>query len=184
MLFQFLIPLLLDQIDLWYWIIITCINMLKLYLYENIHVPIWVQLCHSTLEFNVLFCLFVFCCCCFLFHLILHNSRLIDIRTCMSFNSMWPVGAIWRHRSRSTLAQLMACMTAPSLYLIRRWLIISKVCWHSHDGKFTRHIKYICHWYEFENYWFNINVASPRGQWVKHALQCVYGACSNPWMSY
>ena len=55
------------------------------------------------------------------------------------FNSLWPDDAIWRHRSGSTLAQVMACcLTAPSHYLNQSWLIISKVLCHS----------------------------SPRGQWV------------------
>ena len=36
-----------------------------------------------------------------------------------------------RHRSWSTLAQVMACcLTAPSHYLNQRWLIISEVLWY------------------------------------------------------
>ena len=43
-------------------------------------------------------------------------------------NSLRPSDAIWRHRSGSTLAQVMAwCLTAPSHYLNQCWLIISKV---------------------------------------------------------
>ena len=43
------------------------------------------------------------------------------------FNSLWPSDAIWRQRSGSTLAQVMACcLTAPSYYLNQCWLIISK----------------------------------------------------------
>ena len=43
-------------------------------------------------------------------------------------NSLGPSDAIWRHRSGSTLAQVMACcLTAPSHYLNQCWLIISKV---------------------------------------------------------
>ena len=42
-------------------------------------------------------------------------------------NSLRPCDAIWQHRSGSTLAQVMACcLTAPSHYLNRCWLI-SKV---------------------------------------------------------
>ena len=42
------------------------------------------------------------------------------------FNSLWPNDAIWRHRSGSTLAQVMAyCLAAPSHYLNQCWLIIS-----------------------------------------------------------
>ena len=54
-------------------------------------------------------------------------------------NSLRPSDAIWRHRSGSTLAQVMACcLTAPSHYLNQRWLIISKVLWHSSEGNFIR----------------------------------------------
>ena len=43
-------------------------------------------------------------------------------------NSLRPSDAIWRHRSGSTLAQVMACcLTAPSHYLNQGWLTISKV---------------------------------------------------------
>ena len=42
--------------------------------------------------------------------------------------SLWPNDAIWRHGTRSTLAQVMACcLTAPSHYLNQCWLILSKV---------------------------------------------------------
>ena len=54
-------------------------------------------------------------------------------------SSLWPNDAIWRDRSWSTLAQVMACcLTAPSHYLNQCWLIISKVQWHSSEGNFTR----------------------------------------------
>ena len=54
-------------------------------------------------------------------------------------NSLWPSDAIWRQRSGSTLAQVMAwCLTAPSHYLNQCWLIISKIQSHSSDGNFTR----------------------------------------------
>ena len=54
-------------------------------------------------------------------------------------NSLRRSDAIWRHRSGSTLAQVMACcLTAPSHYLNQCWLIISKVFWHSSEGNFLR----------------------------------------------
>ena len=48
--------------------------------------------------------------------------------------------AIWRHRSGSTLAQVMACcLMASSHYLNQCWLIISKVLWYSSsEGNFIR----------------------------------------------
>ena len=41
-------------------------------------------------------------------------------------NSLWSCDAIWRQRTESTLAQVMACcLTAPSHYLNQCWLVIS-----------------------------------------------------------
>ena len=46
-------------------------------------------------------------------------------------NSLWPDDAIWRHRSGSTLAQVMVwCLTAPSHYLNHCWSIIREVQRH------------------------------------------------------
>ena len=47
---------------------------------------------------------------------------------CHCFNSLGPSDAIWRQRSGSTLAQVMACcLKALSHYINQCWLIISKV---------------------------------------------------------
>ena len=64
------------------------------------------------------------------------------------FNSLWPGDPIWRHGTRSTLAQVMACcLTAPSHYLNHQcWLIISKIQWHSSECNFTRDTSAIGHW--------------------------------------
>ena len=44
-----------------------------------------------------------------------------------ALNSLWPSDAIWRHRSGSTLFQVMACcLTAPSHNLTICWLITSE----------------------------------------------------------
>ena len=44
-----------------------------------------------------------------------------------SVNSLWPNDAIWRHRSGSTLTQVMACcLTTPNHHLNQCWRIISK----------------------------------------------------------
>ena len=54
-------------------------------------------------------------------------------------NTLWPSDTIWRHRTGSTLAQIMACcLTAPSHYLNQCWLIISKSHWHLGDRHFTK----------------------------------------------
>ena len=50
-----------------------------------------------------------------------------------SFNSLWPGGTIWQHRSGSTLAQVMACcLTAPNHDLNQCWLIINLNSSHIH----------------------------------------------------
>ena len=65
----------------------------------------------------------------------------------ISFNSLWPSDTIWRLRSGSPLAQVMACcLTAPSHYLNQCLLIVSKIKLHSSDGKFTRDTSVINDW--------------------------------------
>ena len=61
-------------------------------------------------------------------------------------NPLRPSDAIWRQRTGSTLAQVMAwCLTAPSHYLNQCWLIISEVQWNSYKGNFTRDSSIINH---------------------------------------
>ena len=89
------------------------------------------------------------------------------------FNSLWPSDTISRHKSGSTLAQVMACcLTAPSHYLNQCWLTISNVQWHPSLSNFTRDASAISHWNQLENYLPIILFKSPRGQWVK--LLCLY----------
>ena len=60
--------------------------------------------------------------------------------------NLWSSDAIWRHRSGSILAQVMACcLMAPSHYLNQWWLVISKVQWDSPESNFTRNISVINH---------------------------------------
>ena len=62
-------------------------------------------------------------------------------------NSLGPSDAIWRQRSGSPLAQVMACcLTAPSHYLNQCWLFISKVKWRSSKDNFTRDTSAINLW--------------------------------------
>ena len=59
-----------------------------------------------------------------------------------AINSLWPGDTIWRHGTRSALAQVMACcLTAPSHYLNQCWLIIGEVPWHSSQGIISRQVK-------------------------------------------
>ena len=63
-----------------------------------------------------------------------------------AIDSLWPRNTIWRHRSGSTLVQVMACcLTAPSHYLNQCWLIISKVQRHSAERNLTRNNPAISH---------------------------------------
>ena len=45
-------------------------------------------------------------------------------------SSLWPSDTIWRHRSGSTLAQVMNwCLTGTRHYMRQRWIIISEILW-------------------------------------------------------
>ena len=55
-------------------------------------------------------------------------SKRDSIQVRLNIISLWPSDAIWRHRSGSTLAQVMACcLMAPSHYLNQCWLVISEI---------------------------------------------------------
>ena len=81
-------------------------------------------------------------------------------------NALWPRDAIWRHRSGSTLAQVMACcLTALSHYLNQCWLIISEVLCNSYDDRPANHYAFcvitthfecqIRHYASLSNMWEN-----------------------------
>ena len=83
-----------------------------------------------------------------------------------SFNSLWPSGPIWQHRSGSTLAQAMACcLTAPNHHLNN----VDLSSWRSSDI----HLREI--WQEIpqpsvtkmilKNYLTKLSFKSPRDQW-------------------
>ena len=58
-----------------------------------------------------------------------HQPVILKSFQYLGINSLWPGDTIWRHRSGSTLVQVMACcLMAPSHYLNQCWLIISEVC--------------------------------------------------------
>ena len=78
---------------------------------------------------------------------------------------------LWQHRSRLTLAQVMAwCLMAPSHYLNQCLLIISEGLWHSLEGRSLGNNPGICHWDVSKNHTINITSTSPRGQWVNGKL--------------
>ena len=69
-------------------------------------------------------------------------------------NSLWPNDAIWRHRSRSTQAQVMAwCRQAPSHYLNQCWLTVSTDQWRLSMGNFTRDTPAIIHGNRLQFVW-------------------------------
>ena len=75
---------------------------------------------------------------------ILTIQLVISVSICI--RSRWPSDALWRQRSGSTLAQVMACcLTAPSHYLNQCRLIFSEVQWHSYKVNFTRDASTITH---------------------------------------
>ena len=65
----------------------------------------------------------------------------------INLNSLWPSDTICRHKSGSTLVQVMACcLTAPSHYLNQCWLIISKDKRYLSECNFTRDTSASSHW--------------------------------------
>ena len=82
-------------------------------------------------------------------------------------NSLWPTDAICRHRSGSTLVQVMDwCLTAPSHYLDQCWLLISEVLWHSFEINSTARAQAIILHNELKSYILKITVISTRGHCV------------------
>ena len=70
-------------------------------------------------------------------------------------DSLRPCDAIWRQRSWSTLAQVMACCLAtPSHYLNQCWLFINWILWHSPKTNFIENIQDINSLNEFEKLLF------------------------------
>ena len=63
----------------------------------------------------------------------------LSIHAADGINPLWPSDAIWRHRSRSPLVQVMACcLTAPSHYMNQCWFIIIKALCHLSEGIIMR----------------------------------------------
>ena len=82
-------------------------------------------------------------------------------------NSLRPSDAIWRHRSMSTLVQVMAwCCQAASHYLNQCWLVISKVLWGSREDNFTRDTSAVNHKHWLEKYISKISFKFPRVKWL------------------
>ena len=81
-------------------------------------------------------------------------------------NSLAPNDAIWRQRSSSTLAQVMACcLTAPSHYLNQSWLINTKILRHSSEGIIMKRMEDTYKQNKNEIWIFKFASRSPRDQW-------------------
>ena len=96
-----------------------------------------------------------------------HSLKLCSYHGKGCFNSLWPNDGIWRQRSGSTLAQVMACcLTVPSHYL-------NVLIYHQWGP-----LAFI--WVQFyfihqslklaEKLLPYISLKSPRGQWVKQVI--------------
>ena len=77
---------------------------------------------------------------------VLHSE--LTLISCLGLlNSLSSGDAIWRHGTRSTLAQVMTCcLTAPNPYLNQCRLAITTVLWHSLDDCFSTCALAINHW--------------------------------------
>ena len=76
-----------------------------------------------------------------------------------------------RHRSRSTLDQVMAwCLTAPSTCLYQCWLITKGVLWGSPESNFPRNFHENNPKYVFGDYTFKMTTTSPMCLWVRCLL--------------
>ena len=90
----------------------------------------------------------------------------VTVSSELTSNVLFPSDTIWRHKSGSTLAQVMACcLTAPIHYINQCWLI-NKVQWHSSQCNFTRDASAISHWNYLENHLSKFLFKSPWDQWL------------------
>ena len=90
---------------------------------------------------------------------------------------------IWRHRTRSTSAQIMAwCLMAPSHYLNQCWFIICKVMLHLSKDVIMNKSEYSIKKNITENRIFKIVSTSPRSQWVHFHMKrtFIHVSCAIP----
>ena len=80
-------------------------------------------------------------------------------------NSLWAGDALWRHRSMSALAQVMAwCLKALSHCPSHCTRLIGKALWRSTESNFIEWPSYYCVWWVWKPYFWNYT--SPMGQCV------------------
>ena len=84
-----------------------------------------------------------------------------------NFNSSWPSDTIWRHRSWSPLAQVMACYLMAPIHCLKQCrLIISKAHWCLSKQLYQRYTSHQS-WKSSSTCFNQISFKSPKGQWVK-----------------
>ena len=100
------------------------------------------------------------------YHVILDHV----LTTLDCINLLGPIDAIWRPRSRSALAQVMACcLKAPSHYLNQCWFITQTVDIQLRaisQKLFLTSLTTKC----WKSYMFENTATSPRAQWVKYFI--------------
>ena len=97
-------------------------------------------------------------------------------------NLLWPSDALWRHRSGSALAQVMACcLTAPNRYLNHCWLIstvsdvhVGAISQDVHQQLFTKMKCTYLEWYQ------NLSGANESNRQEWNRLQCFLSLASLP----
>ena len=78
----------------------------------------------------------------------MHSMYFMRCKRTLCINPSRPSDAIWRHRSGSTLDQVMArCLPAPSHYPYQYWLIILR---HSSEVNFAGNAHDLYPWYDWK----------------------------------
>ena len=125
------------------------------------YVPIvtfWIFTYHKIWILSIMFC-FIWS------YWIIYFLACLEV-SCL--NSLGPSHAIWRQRSGSTFAQVMACCLMTSRhYLNQCWLIIDNVEWHSSKASSQEITQPSITEIIWIIKYLKISFKFPRGQWVK-----------------
>ena len=88
------------------------------------------------------------------------NQQTKPMQSVVFFNSLWLINLIWRHRTGSTLTQIIAwCLLAPSNYLNQCWLLIEEALWYPHESNLTASAQ-VTMMYKFDNVSFKNDTTS------------------------
>ena len=96
-------------------------------------------------------------------------------------NSFWSNGAVWHHRTWSTLLHVMVCcLMTPRHYLNQCWLTISYILWHSFQGNGDFNTHDINPQVVFELYAFKLTATSSRDELIMIHIY-IYICISHNW---